>query len=298
MNKCIEATTFNELFFKAAIEILHYYDAATGHDQGDIKEIINPTLILHNPYSRIITLRPRKLSLRYLAGELCFYLRGYNLLEYIAPYSKFWNKVSDDGVTVNSNYGYYLFQQSMREDVHQLQYAHMQLLRNPASKKSVMCIYQPMLHSRKTNDNPCTMYMQFFIRDNKLHMVTHMRSNDLWFGLCYDLPFFTFIQEITYVILKEEYKYLEMGDYVHNAGSLHLYTKHWDAAQKCIHLYWDRKNRLDIPENFPRIKKANELLEINTLLDFENRYRRNEICVVPIIKSEFFRTIATMLMEN
>ena len=75
----------------------------------------------------------------------------------------------------------------------QYNYCIEQLLTNPNSKKAVMTIYNGEEHSYETKDNPCTMSMQFIIRENKLHMTTIMRSNDIYFGLPYDLPFFTFI---------------------------------------------------------------------------------------------------------
>ena len=52
-----------------------------------------------------------------------------------------------------------------------------------------------------------------------------MRSNDVYLGLPHDVFSFTMIQEIVARLLG-----VEMGDYTHFAGSLHLYDEHADDA--------------------------------------------------------------------
>ena len=43
---------------------------------------------------------------KYTIGEMLWYLSGKPLLKEIQKYSKGWDRMTDDGVTVNSNYGY------------------------------------------------------------------------------------------------------------------------------------------------------------------------------------------------
>ena len=45
-------------------------------------------------------------------------------------------------------------------------------------------------------DIPCTVSLQFLIRENKLHLFVNMRSNDVFLGLPHDIFCFTMIQEI------------------------------------------------------------------------------------------------------
>jgi hypothetical protein len=69
-------------------------------------------------------------------------------------------------------------------------------------------------------DIPCTLSIQFFIRDGRLHCVTTMRSNDIWLGLPYDIFCFTCLQRLIAEALK-----VPTGFYIHQAGSLHLYAR-------------------------------------------------------------------------
>ena len=57
-----------------------------------------------------------------------------------------------------------------------------------------------------------------------------MRSNDIFYGLTFDAPFFSFLQQSVYLKLKETYPDLELGVYYHFADNLHFYERHFDLA--------------------------------------------------------------------
>lgn len=189
----------------------------------------------------------RDLNFYYLAGELIFYLEGENKLENIVKYSKFWNTVSDDGVTVNSCYGYYIWKQKTANKLSQFDYCIKQLVNNPESKKAVITIYNSEDHSKKSEDNPCTMFLQFYIRDNKLFLKTVMRSNDIYFGLPYDLPFFCILQKMMYFELLAHYPKLKLGSYIHTANSLHAYEKDFEILKTVPDNYKQGKYKRIIP---------------------------------------------------
>lgn len=219
----------NQIYSHLFIKLYHEGLTIVNRKGGKISEIRNAIIKINprEPYAFC-----RNLSLSYLVGELLFYLRGENKLAFISPYSKFWTKVSDDGENINSCYGYYLLRERVntegKDNLTQFSYCRNELLRNPTTKKAVMTIYDHKKHSKHTNDNPCTMFLQFFIRNMKLEMDVHMRSNDIWYGLPYDVPFFSYIMIGMYYTLKEKYKGLQLGDYTHFAGSLHVYEKDWE----------------------------------------------------------------------
>lgn len=191
------------------------------------RELTNVELALSNPRDRLINSVVRKMSMRYMTGEMCFYLRGSTKLDDIAYYGPFWRKVSDDGETVNSAYGYRLL------DGGQLGYALRCLRSDPSTRKAVMPIYTST-DAKDSKDNPCTMFLQLMMRKGALDCYTFMRSNDVWLGLPYDAAFFTLLQEIAFVELRQDYPSLRLGTYYHRATSLHCYEEHVDAL-------WDVK---------------------------------------------------------
>jgi thymidylate synthase len=69
-------------------------------------------------------------------------------------------------------------------------------------------------------DIPCTLSVQFVLRQERLYAITTMRSNDLWLGFPYDVFCFSTLQRLFAYTLG-----VDVADYVHNVGSMHLYTR-------------------------------------------------------------------------
>lgn len=188
---------------------------------GDVVgEVINAITVIDDPTRCIMRNKIRNMPMRYAIGELLWYLSGNRSLKAIQKYTKAWDRMSDDGVLVNSNYGYCLME---KFGFNQIEQALMQLRDNPSSRQVVLHIKEARnLIDHPTKDLNCTVCLQLFIRDGKLYMTTYMRSNDLWMGFPYDVFQFTCLQ----VLLAMELG-TELGTYTHVAGSLHLYERDW-----------------------------------------------------------------------
>ena len=159
----------------------------------------------------------------------------------------------------------------------QLEYVLNNLERNEESKNAVMVIYNMKEHSYLSKDNPCTMYLQYFIRDGYLHAITNMRSNDIWFGLSYDLPFFTIVQELLLVLYNERTgKDIKLGTYLHNAGSLHVYKKDYLKMIDCYTEYHANyaDYKYSIEGEMPKIEKN----DFDLYCMYENT-NRNKNCI-------------------
>lgn len=245
-----------------------------------IHEMIDVCVEIGNPRARLVTDSMRNLSKRYLAGEFAFYMSGSDELEFIAHYGKFWRKVSDDGIIVNSCYGrrlYYI------ENVHgwtQMNWVLNQLAEDPDTRKAVAMIYAyPDSHPSK--DNPCTLCLQFFIRDGELRLTTHMRSNDIWLGTPYDIAFFTMVQEMTWLRLRDIwYPNLKLGPYTHIVGSLHLYEKHIEKAKQVGDKIGTKDCRMP-----PMTRET--LAQMEDFLKFEHSIRTNEAIIAHHVTDPF-----------
>lgn len=199
--------------------LLNFGKSVTARDLWTT-ELLNVQVQLYDPRQRFVNFKARNMDMRYFVGELCHYLDGRTDLASIAHYSKFWERVSDDGKTINSAYGFRLFRYGMNTS--QFDYALWCLRADPSSRKAVMTIYHPS-DARESKDNPCTLSLQLIMRDDELHMFTSMRSQDVWLGVPYDFAFFTIVQEIALVMLQYTYPKLKLGTYFHNVTSLHAY---------------------------------------------------------------------------
>lgn len=193
-------------------------DMQESRDGNVVDEIINAVTVIKDPTRCIMKNEIRKMPMRYAVGELLWYLSGNNKLSAIQKFTKAWDRMSDDGEHVNSNYGYCLMH---KFGFNQIEQALIQLRDNTSSRQVVLHIKEARnLIDSPTKDLNCTVCLQLFIREGKLYMTTYMRSNDLWMGFPYDVFQFTCLQTLLAMELD-----VELGTYTHIAGSLHLYER-------------------------------------------------------------------------
>ena len=199
-----------------------------GNQVGNTVELQNVLFQLTNIENNIPTSR-KNYSLKYLLGELYWYFSGSNSLSTISQYSNFWSKISDDGITSNSAYGYIMQHKFNFNQIEKI----IELLRHDEnSRRAVININVPNEYVIETLDEPCTIAIQFLIREGKLNATVMMRSNDLWFGLPYDIPFFTELQKYIANELGVEY-----GTYTHIVTSMHIYDRNMDDINESIQKY-------------------------------------------------------------
>lgn len=189
------------------------------------KEIIGYSFSLEHPEYNVVTQATRKVSLPFMAAEGMWILSGSNDARLITPYNSNIGKFSDDGLFFRGAYG--------PKVMDQMPYIIQTLRDDPESRQALLTIWRERPGPSK--DIPCTITMQFFVRDQRLHMVVYMRSNDAWLGLPYDVYNFTLIQRYVASLLK-----VDIGQYHHHVGSLHLYEANWRRAalllEEPIHL--------------------------------------------------------------
>jgi len=70
---------------------------------------------------------------------------------------------------------------------------------------------------------PCSMYYQFVLRDNELHMIYNMRSCDIALHFPYDVALACGLRDYVITLLHDEK--IKPGWFQHNIGSLHAYRK-------------------------------------------------------------------------
>lgn len=184
-------------------------------DGGIRGEVINATTVIIDPTKNIMKNDTRNLPMRYAIGEMLWYMSGNRELKEIQKYTKGWDRMSDDGVYVNSNYGWCI---SRKYGFDQWNWCKDELVKNPNSRRAIIHIKEPT--DKESKDINCTCTLQFLIRDGKLYMTTYMRSNDIWMGFPYDVFQFTNMQ----VLMSMELG-VKLGTYTHIAGSLHLYER-------------------------------------------------------------------------
>jgi len=185
------------------------------------KELINNTMVVDMTYPEV-NLPERELNIKFRAAEAAWILSGDNRVDTISKYCKAYKAYSDDQVFMGGAYG--------PPVVDQLPYIARELGNDMYSRRAVLTIWRPRPYPSR--DVPCTVSLQWLIRDDQLHCIANMRSNDVWLGTPYDI--FTFSMISHYIIAEFKRSINEdMGPGVLylNAASLHLYEGNWKDGE-------------------------------------------------------------------
>lgn len=197
---------------------------------GDAREVIGWSCTVENPLDRWTQNQRRALSLEYASAELLWYMLRTDEVKWLLPYAPQYENFAEPGTgRAFGAYGYRLANNVQGMDL--LNYVVAKIARIKDTRQAVIALWRPsdVQHIGVKKDLPCTLTWQFLLRDDALHLVVNMRSNDVWLGLPYDAYVNTCIQELAANTLG-----VRVGTYVHNAGSLHLYEKNWHAACEAI----------------------------------------------------------------
>jgi len=219
-----------------------------------VRETMDYSFTVLNPVAEPIhTLdeERNKVIADYTAKEVELYNSGTNRVEDFAQASKFWNKLANPDGTINSAYGYLIWENKSAghqyfEQISQgragmvednrtpWEWAKLSLIQDKDTRQAILRFSLSEHQWIGNKDQTCTMHGNFLIRDDKLYLTITMRSNDLMKGLTYDLPWFVSLMDKMVEELKPTYPNLTKGTYTHLSHSMHIYEKDEASILKMI----------------------------------------------------------------
>ena len=146
---------------------------------------------------------------------------------------KAWQYAANEHGEINSNYGHLIWSDKYHN---QYQQVIKELCENnPESRRASMIYQRPSIwHEYKENgknDFICTNTVTYYIRDNALHAVVQMRSNDVIFGYRNDYAW----QKHVFDLLRDDLYFngihLEEGNIHWQVQNLHVYERHFDLVK-------------------------------------------------------------------
>lgn len=188
----------------------------------------------------VLTVRERRLGYKFMPAEAAWILSGDNTVAAIAPFSKEIARFSDDGYSFFGAYG--------PRFIDQAGYV-VEVFRNDLdTRQAVVTLWREQ--PRRTKDVPCTVALQWLIRNGLLHCAATMRSSDAWLGWPYDV--FNFSMMSAFIALRLRVAgvtAVSLGRLTLTAGSQHLYERDVLAAKEIIERYEEfRVNPLNLDE--------------------------------------------------
>jgi len=255
----LESSTIDDLLRKAIDAITENGSLHTA-TRGEFLEARGITLRLNNPRCRISWSDTRG-TVFSAVGELLWYLSGRDDANFISYYIPNYNKEAEDNGTVAGAYGPRLVGGA---DGGQLAQVISMLRAHPSTRRAVIQLFDrsDIESSSRHHDVPCTCFLQFLIREDKLSLIAFMRSSDMYLGLPHDVFTFTMIQELVASELG-----VSLGEFILMAGSFHLYKNDQPKAMEYLQEQY-------MPEHpMPEMPKGNHRKSIDVLLEVESNGR-------------------------
>lgn len=252
--------SLDKILYKVYTALLENQVSLGAERDRIVGELIGAQIVLTNPLARISRSESRSKPLSAI-GELIWYLSKSDDLDFIKYYIPRYIDESDDHKTIYGAYGPRIFNKN--GSYNQFETIIRILSKRPDSKKAVIQLFDAADLTEPHKTIPCTCTLQFLIRANKLILIAHMRSNDAYYGLPHDIFTFTMLQEIISRTLG-----VELGNYIHMVGSLHLYDKQANKVKSYLNEGM-RKSNLFMPE----MPVGNPIDYIKQLLSIEKMIR-------------------------
>lgn len=186
-------------------------------------EVLNHTLAF-DASRPVLTVPERKTQYRFMAAEAHWILSGKDDLAGIAPWNERMREFSDDGESLWGAYG--------PRVADQLNHVLKCLANDADTRQAVITTWRP--NPIKTRDTPCTVAIDFKIRNGLLHTQVFMRSSDAWLGLPYDCFTFCALNWLVCARLRVHGVAVVPGALFLTAASSHLYEPHWQPALDCV----------------------------------------------------------------
>jgi len=182
----------------------------------------------------VVTIRERRLSYRFMATEALWILQGRNDLAFLTAHNARMAEFSDNGAVLAGAYGPRISGQ--------LAYVVDQLVTDPDTRRATLAIWTP--NPAPSKDYPCTVAMDFKLRDGRLHAHVFMRSSDVWLGLPYDLFSFSMVAlQVTALVNARRFTadldpdddpYIVPGRLYVTAASSHVYETDFPAVEALL----------------------------------------------------------------
>jgi thymidylate synthase len=202
-----------------------------------MNEIIGASFLANEDY---IFMRPNK---DYISREIAWYLsQSLSVDDIPGGPPEIWSNISSENREINSNYGY-LFLSS--ENGAQMKNVVDQLLHESDTGRRAVAVYtRPSIHADYYRDGMqdfiCTNAVNYYRRDGKIHAVVQMRSNDVVYGYRNDYAWQRHALEMVVNSMNERLSAvgssnrMSVGDITWQAGSLHIYPRHYRYVMKEI----------------------------------------------------------------
>lgn len=205
-------------------------------------------------------LTTKKVFLKGIIYELLWFLQGDTNIKYLQDNGvNIWNEWANENGELGPVYGAQ-WRNWNNEGVDQISNAINELKSNPNNRRIIVSAWNPsvMPDTKKSfAENvangkaalpPCHSLFQFYVSEGKLSCQLYQRSADVFLGVPFNIASYALLTMMVAQVCD-----LELGDFVHTFGDVHIYNNHIDQVNEQLER---------IPKKLPKMKLNLQIKDI------------------------------------
>lgn len=170
----------------------------------------------------------KKLHLKSIIYELLWFIKGDTNVKYLQDHGvKIWDEWAREDGNLGPVYGkqWRSWQGADGKTYDQLLDIIHQLKTNPDSRRMIISAWN-VGELKDMALMPCHSLFQFHVANNKLSCQLYQRSADVFLGVPFNIASYALL-----TMMMAQVCNLELGDFVHSFGDVHIYNNHIDQVK-------------------------------------------------------------------
>lgn len=192
----------------------------------------------------------KKVHLKSIIYELLWFLKGDTNVKYLKDNGvSIWNEWADENGDLGPVYGaqWRSWAGADGKIVDQITEVIDQIKKNPDSRRLIVSAWN-VAEIANMALAPCHALFQFYVADGKLSLQLYQRSADVFLGVPFNIASYALLLMMVAQVCE-----LEVGEYVHTFGDVHIYNNHFEQVQKQLER---------TPKSLPTMKLNPEITDI------------------------------------
>jgi thymidylate synthase len=172
-------------------------------------------------------LTTKQLHLKSIIHELLWFLKGETNIAYLKKHKvRIWDEWADANGDIGPIYGkqWRSWETRNGETMDQISEAIRTIQQNPDSRRIVVNAWN-VGDLKQMALTPCHCLFQFYVSEGKLSCLLYQRSADAFLGVPFNIASYALLTMMIAQVCD-----LEVGEFIHSFGDLHLYINHLEQA--------------------------------------------------------------------
>lgn len=171
----------------------------------------------------------KKVHVKSIIHELLWFLKGDTNVKYLQDHDvKIWNEWADENGNLGPVYGaqWRSWKGADGNVIDQISEVITQINENPDSRRLIVSAWN-VAEVPNMALAPCHAMFQFYVAEGKLSLQLYQRSADVFLGVPFNIASYALLLMMVAQVCE-----LEVGDYIHSFGDVHIYNNHLEQVKK------------------------------------------------------------------